>query len=159
MQADRPPCTGSRPRFSPRQSVSFHASRFDARKKAKRRGLYRRGPSVERGQTRRIERGIPCVRRLTASSVTEIHGSFALERAFEVPWLSPSDRRQPAEGTCDVRELEGQLMAANFLASCLGADPGQNDRRGVVNPLPFLQSPEEIQLRGHSPSRRRSRRP
>lgn len=84
----------------------FLASSFDAWKKVDRIGLYRRGPSVQRGQTRRIERGVPRVRRLNTSSVTEIHGSFALERAFEVPWLVPSDRRQPAEAACDVRAAE-----------------------------------------------------
>ena len=90
----------------------FLASSFDAWKKVDRIGLYRRGPSVQRGQTRRIERGVPRVRRLTTSSVTEIHGSFALERAFEVPWLVPSDRRQPAEAACDVRS--GRTSAAKF---------------------------------------------
>ena len=50
--------------------------------------------------------------------MTEIHGSFALERAFEVPWLSPSDRRQPTEGTCDVRRpnISGGFNANNGVA-------------------------------------------
>ena len=121
----------SLPPFNPLRSGSCRASNLDARKKPKSGRLHRGGSAVQRGRARSIERGIPCVRRLTASSVTEIHGSFALECAFEVPWLSPSDRRQPTEGTCDVRapNISGKLalQAANSFGGAFYKDSSSSN--------------------------------
>lgn len=96
-------CTAVRQPSSPLHSAYSPVSKLDARKKPKSGRLHRGGSAVQRGRTRRIERGIPCVRRAAASSVTEIHGSFALERAFEVPWIVTVVRRQPTETSGDVR--------------------------------------------------------
>ena len=155
----RPP-SDSRLLCNLRRSGSYQPSNFDARQDVKRRRLNGCSFSECRRNFSRIEDD--CVVPITSIRAFKGLSVRSCPTRAERAGFDACHWKQGTfylNFTAYVRELGWCLTVANLLAGRMGADPGQRGRRGVINPLPLLRSQGEIWLRGHSPSRRRSKRP